>query len=198
MVVSISLLPQQALILSTGLTGSTTEDVNGLEAGTYAVSVTDPANNCVATEVVVITEPDALVVTIIEDGSGSATANVSGGTPPYSYSWDNGQTSSTATGLSAGTATVTVEDANACTQSSDITIGMPEQHRSELAERVNIYPNPSTGLVQILVDANQSKGLEISVFNVLGESVFTILNTPRQGQQICLGPKQRSQWHLFH
>lgn len=49
---------------------------------------------------------------------GTATANVSAGYPPYTYSWNTTpvQTTATATGLAPGTYTVTVYDAGACTQ----------------------------------------------------------------------------------
>jgi hypothetical protein len=50
--------------------------------------------------------------------TGTATANVTGGTPPYSYLWTNGQMTQTATGLAAGTYTVVVTDGTGCTTSS--------------------------------------------------------------------------------
>ena len=59
----------------------------------------------------------------LSDGSASATA--SGGIMPYSYSWDNGQTLATATGLLAGTYTVTVTDAGGTTVTNSITITDP-------------------------------------------------------------------------
>ena len=43
--------------------------------------------------------------------NGSMTANVSGGTPPYTYAWSNGGTSSTNFGVGPGTYTLTVTDA---------------------------------------------------------------------------------------
>src|SRR5438270_12135544 len=46
---------------------------------------------------------------------------------PYTYSWNTVpvQTTATASGLSAGTYTVTVKDANNCTISSPVTISQP-------------------------------------------------------------------------
>ncbi|MBN2862575.1 MAG: SprB repeat-containing protein, partial [Bacteroidales bacterium] len=51
------------------------------------------------------------------DSTGSATVTATGGLPPYSYLWDDpsAQTTATATGLAAGTYTVTVTDDNGCT-----------------------------------------------------------------------------------
>ena len=47
----------------------------------------------------------------------------SGGTPPYSYSWNNGQTTSTATGLCAGCYSLKVTDANGCSTLTNWCIG---------------------------------------------------------------------------
>ena len=46
--------------------------------------------------------------------NGSATAATSGGNPTFTYAWDNGQTTQTATGLSAGIYSVTITDATGC------------------------------------------------------------------------------------
>jgi len=52
----------------------------------------------------------------------SATINASGGNPAYEYLWSDGQTTATATGLSAGTYTFTLTDANGCTYQDQISI----------------------------------------------------------------------------
>jgi len=46
---------------------------------------------------------------------GTATAMPSGGTPPYTYLWPDGQTTASVTGMAGGTQSVTVTDANGCT-----------------------------------------------------------------------------------
>ncbi|MFH1321854.1 MAG: CARDB domain-containing protein [Bacteroidota bacterium] len=103
--------------------------VTGLCVGTYNVLITD-ANGCISTASITITEPSAIILTLSSiDAScgnpdGSATLTASGGTPPYSYQWDDpgSQTTVTATGLSAGAYTVLVTDANACTESSIVSV----------------------------------------------------------------------------
>jgi SprB repeat/HYR domain/Secretion system C-terminal sorting domain len=57
----------------------------------------------------------ATAVTAVGANDGTATANPSGGVGPYTYMWNNGVTTQTATGLSVGNYTVTVTDANGCT-----------------------------------------------------------------------------------
>jgi len=61
--------------------------------------------------------------------NGTATANVSGGTPPYVYSWNNGQTTATATGLCAGSYNCMVVDAlgNICASTSGANVTQPQQ-----------------------------------------------------------------------
>ena len=56
---------------------------------------------------------------------GSATASVTNGTAPYVYLWSNGQTTAKATGLADGTYTVTVTDANNCTDTKSIVVVEP-------------------------------------------------------------------------
>ena len=60
--------------------------------------------------------------TVCSNGTGTATASVAGGLMPYVYLWSDGQTTSTATGLTSGTYTVTVTDNAGNTQVSTITI----------------------------------------------------------------------------
>jgi gliding motility-associated-like protein len=121
----------------------TTPTATGLQAGTYTVTVTD-FTGIMATASVTITEPSEIIVTVthinptvIGASDGSATATVTGGTPPYSYLWDDpaAQTTPTATGLAAGTYNVTVTDANGCTATGSTTLTDP---LPELAVTVNI------------------------------------------------------------
>src|SRR5690606_1644307 len=114
--------------------GATTEDRTGLTAGTYSVTITD-ANGCTATvNDIVVTQPTVVNATAgaqtnvsCNGGSnGSATVNVTGGTGAYTYSWaPSGGTAATATGLMAGTYTVTVTDANSCQTTQSFTITEP-------------------------------------------------------------------------
>ncbi|MFM8431736.1 MAG: hypothetical protein ACKOA1_02970, partial [Bacteroidota bacterium] len=57
--------------------------------------------------------------------NGSASVAVSGGASPYIYSWSNGSTTSTVTGLSAGTYSVTVTDSFGETATSSVVITSP-------------------------------------------------------------------------
>ncbi len=74
---------------------ATTEDMTGLMAGTYEVTVTD-ANGCTATGSATVTEPTMLMTAVsttnvsCNNGTdGSVDLTVTGGTAPYTYVWNN-------------------------------------------------------------------------------------------------------------
>lgn len=106
----------------------TTTNITGLCAGNYTCTITD-ANNCVRKDSVKIIEPTAISVSVnsspasCTSNTGSATANVSGGTGSYTYLWNpSSQTTSAATNLSSGTYTINVTDANGCAQTQTVSV----------------------------------------------------------------------------
>ncbi|MBI4649361.1 MAG: SprB repeat-containing protein, partial [Bacteroidia bacterium] len=111
-----------------------TPTANNLTAGTYFVTVND-ANLCGATANVTITEPPVLTASISAQtnvscnggNNGSATVTASGGTGPYTYNWNTvpPQNTPTANNLTAGTYFVTVNDANLCGATANVTITEP-------------------------------------------------------------------------
>ncbi len=111
--------------------GANTQDLTGLTPGTYVVTVTD-ANGCSLTEMAVVVQDAAMVVTLSGsdvscNGGADGTANttVTGGTPPYQYSWIHGPTSANLTGLTPGTYFVLVIDARGCPMSASVLISEP-------------------------------------------------------------------------
>jgi len=59
------------------------------------------------------------------DCTGTTSVTASGGTPGYTYAWSNGATTATATGLCVGTYTVTVADANGCSDTTSAVVTEP-------------------------------------------------------------------------
>ncbi|MUV04669.1 T9SS type A sorting domain-containing protein [Flavobacterium rakeshii] len=126
-----------------------TEDLTGLSAGTYDVTVTD-ALGCTATASVTVTEPTVLTANISSQTNvgcnggttGAATVTAAGGTTNYTYSWaPSGGTAATATGLAAGTYTVTVTDANGCTATASVTITEPTLLTASAVVNTNVSCN---------------------------------------------------------
>ncbi|MBL7784098.1 MAG: HYR domain-containing protein [Saprospiraceae bacterium] len=110
----------------------TSASITGLAAATYTVTVTD-GNGCSNTATAVVAQPAVLAATApvstnaacAGSATGTATAGQTGGTAPYSYSWSNGSMNKTATGLAAGTYTVTITDANGCQTNTTVAITGP-------------------------------------------------------------------------
>ena len=111
----------------------TTKTAISLPAGTYSVTVTD-GNNCTASCTTTLLEtasPTAICTptqpTCLLPGGGSILATPSGGKVPYTYIWDTNPltTTQTASGLSAGTYTVTITDANNCKVTCASTLNAP-------------------------------------------------------------------------
>ena len=106
-----------------------TATLTGLTAGIYTVTVTD-AIGCQNIASATLLNPDLLTVSATPAGTdcvnpnGSAVATVSGGTPGYTFQWNdaNNQTTQSVVNLPPGDYTVVVTDANGCTASSTTTI----------------------------------------------------------------------------
>jgi hypothetical protein len=101
--------------------GATTANVTGLAAGNYSVHITD-ASGCSINRFRYVESSSPVNVglattptTCIYSNNGSIAANVWGGTAPYTYSWNSGQTTATITGLGTGYYHLNVTDANGCT-----------------------------------------------------------------------------------
>jgi large repetitive protein len=110
--------------------------LNNVSAGSYTVNVSD-ANNCSASISASISQPTAALTSTITsalnplcfNSTGSSSVAVQGGTAPYSYSWNTTpiQTDNTATGLTGGSYTVIVKDANNCSSTNTVTLIQPTQ-----------------------------------------------------------------------
>jgi gliding motility-associated-like protein len=114
--------------------GGTAATASGLSAGTYTVTITD-SHGCTRTSTITLTQAPLLTSTLsaqtnvncFSNATGSATITTSGGTPPYTFSWNTSpiQTTAIATSLSAGTYTCTIKDANNCSNLVSVTITQP-------------------------------------------------------------------------
>jgi gliding motility-associated-like protein len=130
---SVSVIPATAapfFYLWNSTPAQNTATATSLPAGTFTVTVSG-LNSCQATASAIITQPAAITQTlsIVQPGcgatTGTATATVSGGTPPYAYLWQPfGGTTATATGLTPGNYTVNITDSRLCTATANAVIAV--------------------------------------------------------------------------
>ena len=109
---------------------ATTDSIGGLSGGLYELTVTD-TNGCELIFDTTLSEPTLLVVNIsftdsslcVNDSSGMAMANVSGGIADYSYLWSgSNDTIDSISGIPSGTYSMIVTDTNGCVASDTQTI----------------------------------------------------------------------------
>ncbi len=123
-------IPAITLSWSDGSTAGTTR--NNLGPGTYSVTIID-GTPCTIARTFTIVEPQPLVVganltdafDCNDANSGAINLLVSGGTPPFAYSWSNGATTEDLSAITGGNYLVTVTDANGCTQTGQYVISRP-------------------------------------------------------------------------
>jgi len=137
---------------------------NNLAAGTYTINILD-ATNCPGSTTITITEPSVITLNssnIVSascgTADGAATVNATGGTGAYTYSWSpTGGTAATASNVIGGNYTVTVLDANQCSQTLAVTIpntGGPTIDNVAIQDAT--CANPNSG--QITVTASGGSG----------------------------------------
>ena len=149
---------------------ATSQNLSNVGAGVYTVTVTD-ANGCTHSNTFTITEPTAIVSSIIvtqplcNNGTGSLTASASGGASGFSYNWTGGSATSTLSNVSSGTYMVTITDANGCTTTNSGTITAP----------------PAIGLTGVVTNTSCFGGsngsINISTTNTQGNTTYAWSNT---------------------
>lgn len=117
----------------------TTTNISNLSAGVYSVTVTD-TNLCQASASETVNEPAQLVLNTTKsdpvcygDANGVITAIVSGGSPGYTYLWNNAGTTAVITNLPIGNYSLTVTDSRSCSASANETLTEPAPLSAVLA-----------------------------------------------------------------
>ena len=151
---------------------------NSFEAGEYVVYALD-ANGCASNFVFAsIAEPDSLNVlvssspeAIANTFSGTATAEVSGGTPPYNFVWSdsNAQTEAVAVYLNTGFYEVIVTDAFNCNASSSVfvdalSLGLQTEIQAETS--LSVFPNPTHGILNLSQEVDR-----VIVYDLLAQVI---------------------------
>lgn len=150
--------------------GSNADTAFNLSANVvYTVTATD-GNQCTKTASISVTEPAVLTVNpIVNDvrcflgADGSIDANPTGGTPPYTFSWENGSTNQVNQGLVANAYSCTVTDFNNCTVSFSRVVSQP-----------GLLQASATGIPESCVGTGDGK---IAMFAVGGTTPYSFAYT---------------------
>ncbi len=179
--------------------GATTEDISGLTAGGYNVTITD-ARGCTTTLTAEVIVPTALTIDIKANNPGcdGTTGNISiiaaGGTAPYTYSWSNGSTEQNLSNVPAGNYTVTVVDANGCQQTATANI----ENISNISVSVDGTGNPtcaggSDGFINLTISGGQApytyswtNGATTEDISGLAAGVYAATVTDARGCRVVL------------
>lgn len=174
-------------------TGASAASLAALSTGTYTVTVSDGVNQVFTS--VILTQPTPLQVQLatqqsgcLENSRATITANVSGGTPPYTFFWNNSSKQSSLTNLSAGTYLVTVTDANECVQTAKATIQMLENLQASLQFNNPTCYNSNNGKVSVVVNGGEapykyrwSNGSTSAAISGLGNGTYNVTVTDNKG-----------------
>ena len=123
-------------------TGETTSTIQNLIAGIYLVFVTD-AKGCQIEGRVKIEQPNGLEIlpisvvapTCFEGSDGQIEVNIKGGNPPYRYTWNTGNKSTSINGLSSGTYRIEVTDTKGCKAFYEVMLNDPAPIQVHLEEK---------------------------------------------------------------
>ncbi len=128
--------------------GQTSEDVANLTAGNYAVTITD-ANNCQRNFGFVLIQPPVLAAASSIDqptcfgyADGTVFTTVIGGTPPFSFLWNNGVINADNANIAPGVYDVTVTDNNNCSFTLSTVLTQPAQIQVSFIADVLVGCNP--------------------------------------------------------
>jgi gliding motility-associated-like protein len=127
----------------------------GLSAGTYELTATD-VDGCQDSFSYSVTEPDALLSDIALQSSiscngsadGAAIVSSSGGSPSYTYAWNNGTSGNSLSNLGPGNYTVTVTDAKGCTETESISLSEPNELTISGSTTGTLCAGDATGIIE--------------------------------------------------
>jgi hypothetical protein len=165
--------------------GQNSAQIYNLGAGIYAFDVMD-SKGCFAHDSRTITEPEMLTSSIQSTadtntnqfGDGTATVIVAGGTPPYSYRWNDpfAQTTATAYNLFNGKYTVITKDARSCLLIDTVYVAETNAVFEIFdSGKLSVFPNPARGIIYLDVDFDEIQNLQVDVYDLSGRKVFSNL-----------------------
>ncbi len=169
----------------------TSPTFSNLAAGNYTITVTD-ANNCTTNQSITINEPTSPSLTVLSsqnaacgNANGSFSVVSNNGLAPYTYDIGNGQsTSPNFTNLAEGNYTVTVYDANNCTDVANINISNSPTPSVEVISMQDASCNLNNAIITVEGAGIAPFTYDIGngpttnpTFSQLGEGTYTVTLT---------------------
>jgi hypothetical protein len=175
----------QAVTLSNGYpgaatiwsTGATSPSITIETSGTYSVQVT-LVTGCSDTDTVQVTVNPVPTVDLGPDSTLCAgqTLALNAGNPGAIYAWSNGATTQSISVDTENLYAVTVTNAFACTATDDVLVEVEicsGTKESDWAAGMQIFPNPTTGLVIVNLSTVNAAEVCVEVLNALGQVTQT-------------------------
>ena len=161
--------------------GDTTSMLENIIAGEYSVIITDQ-NNCILNDTIDINQPSILSYNSIVDSvscygytDGDIDLSVNGGSPPYSYLWNTGDTTQDISNLTSAIYVVNVLDSNGCLFTANISVEEPD----ELFTFFNLNYVSCFGLSDGNIDGSTSGGTQPYSFSWnTGQNTEDLFNIP--------------------
>ena len=156
---------------------------NNIAAGNYTVTVTD-AKGCAATVALTVNTLDGPAITSIDiaaaicgNDNGTATVNFTNGTSPFTFTWSHDATlnNATASGLAAGTYSVTITDSKNCTVSQSFDIMQQPSPVLSLVTKTDPTCTTNNGAIEVAVSGGTGTVSLSWLPNVSSNSVATNL-----------------------
>jgi len=163
--------------------GDTTIQISGYNTGIYTLQI-NSSNGCNVTLPFVIPIDDTLKVSSVSRNNPCSTANagyiavnVSGGQPPYSVVWSNGDIGDTIRNLPVGSYICTITDAKGCEINDTIAIGVSDTLRLNVTNTINNCKNGCTAQATATVYG----GIEPYTYQWTNGSVTSV------AEELCVG-----------
>ena len=142
------------------------------QTGTY----TDPLTSVNGCDSTIVTQLTVYldIVSILSQSGNDIVANTVGGTSPYIYEWNTGETSTQITPNANGNHWVIITDANGCvSDTSFINVEWVSTSIEDLnIDKLTIYPNPSEDIFNVEFTSLVRQDLELRIINSIGEIVY--------------------------
>lgn len=173
--------------------GATTQNLTGLVAGTYRVIITD-ASGCTLEIEENVTEPAGFTLTATTTtpsctgADGAIDLEVTGGTAPFTYTWNNGETTEDLAGLAVGSYDVTVTDVNSCSATLSVDIVQPPALTLTATATNATACGATDGSIDLVVSGGTgsftylwSNGATTEDIDNLGVNIYSVVVTDTKG-----------------